>query len=230
MNLYSKSLNRLDIDLRKVERINRLVITNAYIYRYLDLIIKKYWVGTQYAITDEVFELLSAIKNKHLMELYEIFTLLSDTDYEQKHNDYLRGKNSFVMDGYTAKFYQTDDINPLLENSSYLLTNIEELKELVEIISHKHIIMEDTKIENAIIQRQGIVLIDPDFYHLSTKSIEEIRNKNYRELFCLLRNIFEDYGEDLQYFMHLRGDNALEKINAMEQELKRVRRPIDLRK
>ena len=64
------------------------MVTNSFIYRYKDIIIKKYWYCTELAISDDVFDILHTIDNKHLINLYELFTIISDEEYEQKYKSF----------------------------------------------------------------------------------------------------------------------------------------------
>lgn len=233
MGLYNKSFCKLDINLNEIERINEHMVTNSFIYKYRDMIIKKYWYCTEYAISDNVFDILCNIGNKHFMKLYEMFTIISDEEYEEKYSKYKQGKIIFSKSGYTAKYYQQDSINPILEQSNYLSKNIEELKELVDVLSNSRILMSDTKIENAIIQKSGIVIIDPDYYNLSNLDIDFIKKNNYKELLHLLKTIFIYYSkfkelDILDYFIKLDNNDPFDSIYEIEKSLKKVKRPIDL--
>lgn len=233
MGLYNKSFCELDINLDEIKRINEDMVTNAFIYRYRDIILKKYWYCTEYAISDDVFDKLCTIDNEHFIKLYELFTIISDDEYEEKHAKYQQGKRFFCKDGYTAKYYQPDSINPVLEQSDYLVKSMEGLKELVDILSNSRIMMTDTKIGNTIIQSNGIVIIDPDYYKLSSQSLDTIKNHNYKELLQLLKTIFIHYAEmkkaDIsKMFTELDNNNPLESICYIEKQLRKVNRPIDL--
>lgn len=190
MGIYNKSFCNLNIDLDELERINEDKVTNAFIYRYRDIVLKKYWYCTEYAINDDVFDKLCTIDNEHFIKLYEFFTIISDDEYEEKYAKYQQGKRFFCKDGYTAKYYQPDFLNPILEQSYYLIKSIEGLKKLVDMLSNFKIMMTDTKVENTIIQSNGIVIIDPDYYKLSSQDIDSIKNNNYKELLQLLKTIF----------------------------------------
>ena len=207
------------------------MVTNSFIYRYKDIIIKKYWYCTELAISDDVFDILHTIDNKHLINLYELFTIISDEEYEQKYKSFLHKK--FSKDGYTAKYYQQDSINPILEKSYYLIKNIDELKELIDILSNYHILMEDTKIENSIIQKGQIVIIDPDYYKLSNLDIKTIKENNYKELLKLLQSLFEHFLVDkkcevIDYFDKLQDGNPIESVSHFEKSLKQVKKPIEI--
>ena len=93
--------------------------------------------------------------------------------------------------------------------------------------------MKDTVARNAIIQRDGIVLIDPDNYEFSTQDISSVKDNNYKELLYLLKTIFIEYSElnkkDISdFFEDLEDEDSLETIYYIEKELKRVKRPLDL--
>ena len=233
MGVYSKKdFKRINVDINKLVNVNSN-ITNSIIFRYNDIILKKYWWYTDYAIDEEVFELLSNVNNKHLIKLYDMFIIIDDVDYFKEYNKFLSGKYSSFIDGYTAKYYQNDIDNPLLEKTHFLLQNIEELKELFDIIAKKHIVMKDVKVENSIIRKEGIVIIDPDYYEFSDLSEKIIKRKNYKELFNLIKTIFDRYyidkNEQLKsYFKELNNINALDAIEQIEKRLKKVKSPICL--
>lgn len=84
MGLYNKSFCELNINLDELERINVNKVTNAFIYRYRDIILKKYWYCTEYAISDDIFDKLCIMDNEHFIKLYELFTIISDDEYEKK--------------------------------------------------------------------------------------------------------------------------------------------------
>ena len=233
MGLYNKSFCELNINIDELERINANKVTNAFIYRYRDIILKKYWYCTEYAISDDVFDKLCIMDNEHFIKLYELFTIISDDEYEEKYAKYQQGKRFFCKDGYTAKYYQPDSINPVLEHSDYLIKNIEGLKELVDTLSNSRIVMTDTKVENTIIKSNGIVIIDPDYYKLSSQDIDSIKNNNYKELLQLLKTIFINYAglkktDISKTFTELDNNNPLESICYIEKELRKVKRPLDL--
>ncbi len=233
MGLYNRSFDKLDINWDDVKRINEEMVTNALIYRYRDLIINKYWFCTEFAINDDVFDKLAMIDNKNLIKLYELFTIISDGEYEERLAKYQQGKRFFYKDGYTAKYYQPDSINPVLEQSNYLIKSIEGLKELTEILSNSKVMMNDTKVENTIIQNNGIVIIDPDYYSLSNQNIDSIKNYNYKELLKLLRSIFMHYAklkqrDILKFFDELEKNDSLDAICHIEKGLKKVNKPLDL--
>ncbi len=233
MGLYNKSFCKLNIDLNEIKRINENMVTNAFIYRYKDIIIKKYWYCTEYAISDDVFDKLCTIDNHYFIKLYELFTIISDDEYEKMYTRYQKGKSFFNKDGYIAKYYQPDSINPVMEQSSYLIKSIEGLKELVDILSNSRIMMTDTKVGNTIIKNNGIIIIDPDYYRLSSQDISIIKNNNYHELLQLLKTIFMHYAKlekeiISKLFAELDNNDSLEAICHIEKELRKVKRPLDL--
>ena len=233
MGLYNKSFCELNINLDELERINENMVTNSFVYKYKDMILKKYWNYTDFAISEDVFDKLCTIDNKHFIKLYEMFTIILNDEYKEKYDKFQEGKRFFYIDGYTAKYYQSSSINPMLEKSNYLINSIEGLKELVEILSKNKIMMHDTKTLNTIINSSGIIIIDPDYYELSNQDIESIKNNNYEELLQLLRTMFIHYAtlkkyDVLKLFDKYSSDNSLESVSYIENELKKVKRPIDL--
>lgn len=232
MPLYNKDLKRLDINPSEVKRINDIV-TNAFIYRYRDIIIKKYWLYTEYAINDDVFDLLCGINSNNFIKLYELFTIISDNEYKEVYQRFINNKYSFSKNGYTAKYYESYSINPLLESSNYLLSNIEGFIELVEELSKLHIKMSDTKVRNAIFQKDNIVLIDPDYYSISDEDIDSIRNTNYQEILSLLKSIYTKLYFDKVHiinklFAELENNNSYDSVCEFSKMLKKVNKPINL--
>ena len=69
MGLYNKSFSELNINIDELERINANMVTNAFIYRYRDIVLKKYCYCTEYAINDDVFDKLCTIDNEHFIKL-----------------------------------------------------------------------------------------------------------------------------------------------------------------
>ncbi len=233
MGLYNKSFCKLNINLDELTKINEDMVTNGLIYRYRDMILKKYWYCTEYTIDEDVFNKLCTIDNDYFIKLYDLFTIISDDEHDEKYAKYRQGKKFFSLDGYTAKYYQPNYINPLLEKSDYLINSIEGLKELVDTLSNLKITMDDTKIKNTVIQNNGIIIIDPDYYKLSNKDVEFIKNNNYKELLQLLKTLFIQYSvlrkmDALNYFTELYNIKPLESVCYIEKELRKVKRPIDL--
>lgn len=61
---------------------------------------------------------------------------------------------------------------------------------MIELLSNMHIMMSNVKVRNIIYQKDGFVLIDPDYYDISDKDIKSIKNNNYKELLMLLKSIY----------------------------------------
>jgi len=232
MSLYNKDLIKMDINIDELERINDIV-TNAFIYRYKSIILKKYWIYTEYAIKDDVFNKLCNIDNKHFIKLYDLFTIINDEEYDNVYNNFINGKYSFSKSGYTAQYYEPYDINPLLVKSSYLINSVDGLIEMIELLSSMHIIMSDVKVRNIIYQKDGIVLIDPDYYDISDKDINSIKNNNYKELLMLLKSIYTSLYFDKVHiinklFNELESENLYESVCEFKKKLKKVDKPIKL--
>lgn len=232
MAIYTRTLSKIDIDFRKLRRINEDMVTNAYLYQYRDMIIKRYWALTEYSICEQVFDVLCKIDSDNFIKLYELFTIISDEEYEQIYKLYLSGKRYFTKDGYTAKYYEGCSLNPILESSNYLIDNIERIRELVNTFSNAHIMMQDTGFKNVIIQEKNIVIIDPDYYRISNAKISKIREHNYKEILILIRTIFEYYSNNRsnvdRYFDKLQECDSKDALDEIEKSLKRVREPIDI--
>lgn len=80
MAIYTRTLSKIDIDFRKLRRINEDMVTNAYLYQYRDMIIKRYWALTEYSICEQVFDTLCKIDSNNFIKLYELFTIISDEE------------------------------------------------------------------------------------------------------------------------------------------------------
>jgi len=228
MSLYNRNFIKLDINLEKTVKIGEG--SNSKVYKYNDIAIKKYCSYTLYPIDEKVFEIISSIKNKHLIELYELFTMIDDKEYERNIELYLSKKTKFVIDGYTSKYYNQERINPLNENSSYLLQNIEELKELFDLFSYKNILAKDLNEDNSLITTKGIIIIDPDFYKFCDLNYNQLINRNNVEFLHYIRALFLWYGNPKKVYPYLRKLISEQRysIDEIEKDLKKVKKPIHL--
>ena len=233
MGFYDRKLKRLDINLKKMYEISNSRSVNSRVYRHNDIAIKSYGALTFKTIDEEMFDKLAAIKNKHFIELYDLFTYIDDDEYYERLYAYNCGRNTFVIDGYTSKYYQKDYINPLHMDSSYLLRNIEEIKELIDTFSKNNILVNDFELYNTVINKDNIVIIDPDLYMFSITGEEITRKNNYLALFALLESIFEGYyigskNYVKSLFKKLEAIDPIDSVEEVERSLKKVRNPLYL--
>jgi len=216
---------KLNIDIFKIENKNSSGST-ADVYKYNNFALKLYDDPINYSIKQDLFNELSSIKNKNFIELYETFK----TDIDGS-----------LVEGYISKYYIDEKINPLKLESSYMLKNIEYLKELRDIFTNKKIVMRDLHPWNSIYTKDGIVLIDPDDYRVVNLDIDVINMENKNILVDFTINTLKRYSDDklcnidyleeygtIKYLDDLKKeknpDNALEVI---EENLKKAKRPID---
>lgn len=79
----------------------------------------------------------------------------------------------------------------MFEQKNYLLENIEKIEKLFETFSDYKICVEDIKRRNTVINRNGIIIIDPDLFYIfnenTSKDFMSLVNK--RKLLELARSI-----------------------------------------
>ena len=79
----------------------------------------------------------------------------------------------------------------MFEQKNYLLENIEKLEKLFETFSNYKICVEDVKRRNTVINRNEIIIIDPDLFYIfnenASKDFMSLVNK--RKLLELVRSI-----------------------------------------
>ena len=144
----------------------------------------------------------------------------------------------FIVDAYTAKYYDEKEINPLYETVDYLLDNFHELEKLFDLFTSNSIIVDDTKRENTIITKERIILIDPDSFYISTKVKEKIAFNNKTHLLILFKSIWthsmpniENQREALRDFYTKISDIPIDSTTnityELSKKLKYVKKPID---
>lgn len=225
MGLYNQNINKLDVNLAKYSEFD--LGSTSKILRCNDKIAKVYFEDTRGRIKEEVFNVLSTIKNNHFIKLYDIFTILNDEEAESDKELYLNNMFRYRVDGYIAKYYEKENINPLNENSSYMLRVIYQLKEVFDILSKKGIRVFDLSISNIVLSRSGVVIIDPDLYELSKMKKEVLKEENNYELLYFLKYMFmyySNYSRDCYtYLLKLNGKKSDDAINTIESDLRRVK-------
>ena len=235
MGLYNRNLDRMNINVGQAHIIGQGC--NALIFRYHDIILKRYGVYTENFIAAKLFEILARINNPHFIKLYDLFTIIDDKKYDEFKHRCLAGKSKFSASGYTAKYYQASGLNPLEENTAFLLKNIDELRELFDLLATYGISVSDVKLENSIITENGIVIIDPDYYDLiklsdnpieREKTISKLKRKNRSELvrylLTLYRRYYGDETEVLNYFIYL-GLESTDPLEEIEKRLRQAEKP-----
>ena len=151
-----------------------------------EIILKEYFDFTHnsYRIKTNVFDTLKSIDDKHLIELYDIYT--AKTKIKIFFEKLLRYQ--FEIDCYTAKYYSDNSVNALNEPKEYLLENLFELQKLFNILTENNICTMDVKRANTIIGKEGIVIIDPDLFYIPKKK-ENVALINQLNLLNLFKSI-----------------------------------------
>ena len=127
-----------------------------------DIILKEYFsrVSPEWRISLDLFDILKTIDNPHFIKLFDVYTELKFFDVLKA----IVNSSKFYVDAYTAKYYADNSVNVLWESKDYLLDNFRELELLFEIFSKNKIRTCDVKLSNSIVGKDGIVIIDPDFF------------------------------------------------------------------
>lgn len=151
-----------------------------------EIILKEYFgfINNSYRIKEEIFDILKNIDDKHLIELYDIYTAKNKIKI-------FFGKLlqcQFKVDCYTAKYYSDNSVNALNEPKEYLLENLFELQKLFNILTENNICTKDVKRANTIIGKEGIVIIDPDLFYIP-KEKENVALINQLNLLNLFKSI-----------------------------------------
>lgn len=232
MGFYNKNYKKIDIDLDKTSIIDEG--STSVVYKYNDTAFKIFMnASDEIRMTESKFDLLSTIDNKHFIKLYDMFKVLDSSLIKSNKDVRHLFNNQYYYDGYTAKFYLKENINPLLEDSSYLLSNIEELRELTDEFTKRYIRLWDLHPFNVILKKDGIVFIDPDNYEVLTKNRDTLYKENLMELVYFITSLIEEYlkkDEALMYSFYnkLYRLSYREQLDYIEEKLLKVRRPIDI--
>ena len=151
-----------------------------------EIILKEYFgfTNNSYRIKENIFDILKSIDDKHLIELYDIYTAKNKIKI-------FFGKilqSQFKVDCYTAKYYSDNSVNALNEPKEYLLENLFELQKLFNILTENNICTKDVKRANTIIGKEGIVIIDPDLFYIPNEK-ENVALINQLNLLNLFKSI-----------------------------------------
>lgn len=235
MKYYNRNCEELKINKRKMEYIGHGYC--AKVFRYENMIFKEYYSETthRFRLSADMFDILKDIDNPHFIKLFDIYNsmnLLEKFGYKKR-------RIPFNVDAYTSKYYEPQAINILYESIDYILDNFRELEELFKIFANNSICADDVKMANTVIDSNGIVIIDPDRFYISSYSKDEITVLNKKKLLNLLRNIcINSTVEELRYGNIIaKIDNNLVNIEVTEntdityeisKKLKYVKKPIDL--
>ena len=127
-------------------------------------------------IDKKVYEIIKKIDSSYMLKIHDLYH-----DYFKKH----------IM-GYLADYYKPDTVNILEEDIYYTLDNLHNIKQLFDELASYFIKVDDVKILNAIIQKDKIVLLDPDLYRIVNCSEEDCIKHNDYELINLFKSIYKE--------------------------------------
>lgn len=112
---------------------------------------------------------------------------------------------------------------------------------LFKIFSENMICTDDIKRDNAIIGKDGIIIIDPDLFYTMDSSKDSIFTLNKKNLLKLFRSIFinsfsvenePDYGKFISFIdtelVNIEITNNTDVVHEISKKLKYVKKPIEL--
>lgn len=138
-------------------------------------------------ITSGLFKILKSFKNPNFIELY-------GSAPERSLIEKIRAKLglSYIVGGYTAKYYQKGNIDILNGCKEYLLWNLFNLEILLNEFTENQIVAHDLSRDNVIYTNDDIVIVDPDLFGEFKVSKEIIKAINRKELIYLLESMIID--------------------------------------
>lgn len=159
------------------------------IYHDGSLYYKKYFYTTSHydRITYDIWECIQAIGNSHLMRIGELLYSRNNVYNLSFLRDNIR---DYEVDAYQMGWIREDDTNILEIAKEYILENLYEIFRLGEIFASYGVYMNDVKRENIVINRKGIVLIDPDIYSYKAREDLGLKVKEYND-FVIKRMFIE---------------------------------------
>lgn len=147
-------------------------------------------------ITLEVFDILKEIHHPNFIELLDVYSNLDLlTLFCRKFNLIYH----FQIDAYTAKYYLNSVVNPLLENKDYLLDNLRDIMDLMDIFTQEKIRADDLRSGNMILTKENMIIIDPDYFRLTTLPLDKLARHNKESLFALIKDICSNYLEEILF-------------------------------
>ena len=138
-------------------------------------------------IISDLFKILKSFKNPNFIELY-------GSVLERSLIEKIRAKLglSYIVGGYTAKYYQEENIDILNGCKEYLLWNLFNLEILLNEFTENQIVAHDLSRDNVIYTNDDIVIVDPDLFGEFKVSKEIIKAINRNELIYLLESMIID--------------------------------------
>lgn len=215
--------------------------TCGEIYKYGDMILKKYFLSTEHfiRIKKDVFDFLKNTDYSCIIKLYNAYM---KTNYSGKSKLLFRINNysKFTIDAYTAKFYEKFDIDPVFISKEYLLESFYKIESFFNFLSKNKIRVYDIKRGNTIFTESGIVLIDPDLYEfIYESSVEKLLIRNKLSLNYLFKSLLLEHcssGNECDRIDRFYADNfnpntitaSTEVTSNITKILKNVKKPIDI--
>lgn len=239
MAYYNRNLKMLKLKRKKLEYLSHG--NCAKVFRYGDNIFKEYYseTGNKSRLNPKVFDILKDINHNHFIKLFEIYgdmDLLELLIYVcDRHSG---EKDSFQVDSYMARYYSSDSINVLLEEVGYILDNFRELDLLFDVFTESGIKTTDVKSENTVINRDKIIIVDPDCFSISKVSASTLKIQNKEMLLHLFKSICKTSVAEFSNSreMMTKIDDKLADITVnkntdiayeISKKLKYVKKPID---
>lgn len=183
MAYYNRDGEKLKIDRKKLEYLGHGQCADVYKYKDDDTIFKEYSDSVlAYRLVPEVFDVLKAINDNHLMKVYDIY----------ENRDLKREIDSFIVDAYTAKYYKKDGTQILTEPTEYLLENLYELERIFNTLADNRVAVNDLRSANTIVNKEMVTIIDPDCFYKVDATEEAIKNANKHQLLHFIRDICLD--------------------------------------
>ncbi|MDE6142019.1 MAG: hypothetical protein K2G03_05395 [Bacilli bacterium] len=160
---------------------------------------KRYFSKTEETnhIALEVFEFIKQMANKHMVKLIERFY---NAEGIPNPSDIKDNPERYIIDAYTFEWVEKENINIIDMPTDYLTDNLRELILLADYLSAFGLYMLDIMPDNAVLNKNGIVLIDPDIYTFESSTsyknfikIDDnfrVKRWNRKQILKLFRNLF----------------------------------------
>ena len=123
-----------------------------------------------------VNEIIKKIDSSYILKIHTLYY-----DYFKRH----------VM-GYLATYYEPANIDILEEDVTYTLENLHNIKLLFDKLASYSIKVDDVKTLNTILQKDKIILLDPDLFEIVKCSEESCIKHNNQELIHLFKSIYKE--------------------------------------
>lgn len=213
--------------------------STSYVFKIGDLALKEYRksIGDYYCLDASVFNVLKKIDHPNFLKLQEYFfdtSIVDDTLMKEEIIEELKG---MPISAYSYDFILEEEIDILNMSKDYFLTNLEGLEGLFDLFDDERLVLADIKPANTIVNSEGIVLIDPDyfmFFNENDKNFawEDIKRHNRLLLLRLMRRLLRGKrvfaGQSVKKFL---SDDLLDKPKMVDEVSKRlayVKTPADI--